>query len=150
MATSKVRKQSFNAWYTRNKEKFNQLRREKYHSTPELREKYVERQRGYRKSAAVVGKPRLRKIDGMEVEVFRIGYTSKVVGRSEDVIRRWESEKIIPKPLVLGGKHRYYTKVQVLLMKELAELMDVLKGDPETYNLAIVKKSGEIHLLWGN
>lgn len=148
MATTEKRRKSFNKWYEANKERFNEERKKKYHSDPAVREKYIERQKAYRKNAPHVDKPQTKLVNGVEVEVFRIGYAASFVGRSEDVIRRWEKEQIIPKPSIEGGKHRYYTKTQLVLMKELSEVLDVLKDNREAMELAIVKKSGEIHLLW--
>lgn len=159
---TEARKQSFNAWYEKNKEAYNESRRKKYKEDPAIREKYLTRQKSYRSKNPYASKVSVREVDGADVEVFRIGMVAKYVGRSVDVIRQWEKLGIIPTPSVVGEAHRQYTKNQIALLKELAELIDVFndysevkgrkakKDNREALKLAVVKKSSEIHLNWEN
>lgn len=141
VATSDRRKASFNKWYKDNKKRFNELRQLKYAGDEELRQKYVERQREYRKKE----KPSSLK----EKEVFNSLDIFNACGKTVKWIREKEGLGIIPAP-TMGGKQRRYTKKQFFLIKELAEVMDYLKGNKEALKLVVVKKAGELHILWNN
>lgn len=141
--------QAYRKWYAANSAKLNKLRKEKYAADPEKRKKIIAHQIEYRKN-----KPRpltdghhFRMIGKKKVEVFRIGATAKMIGREEQAIRKWESIGRIPPPTI-KGTHRYYTAGQVVLLRELAELMDQVRYSPNLREFAIVKKSEEIKALW--
>lgn len=148
--TKPNRKASFDKWYENHKLEFNASRRKKYLEDQELRDTIIRRQREYR---IRMGSPyagiHKRLVKGAMVDVMRIGDASEYVGRNAGTIRMWEETKVIPLPSVSNAKHRYYTHSQVKLMRELAELIDMLRyTDKEALPLAITKKSSEIHLLW--
>jgi len=142
------RRKSFNDWYKKNKSRFNAERREKYSSDASLREKYVSRQKEYRKKSSNGIPSKTIELNGNQVEVFRIGYASKFVGRPSATIRSWELAGVIPKATASIGKHRYYTKGQLVLIRELADMLNILVDDHEARKLAMDTKSKEIHNLW--
>lgn len=140
----------FVKWYSKNKVAFNKKRQEKYAADKELRERAVLRQREYRKNnPSRVRTDSTRVVGGRPQTVQRIGAVAEVIGRTEQVIRMWESKGLIPKPTV-KSTHRYYTENQVALMKGLAETMDEVRYKPSIRAAAISKKSSEVHLLWEN
>lgn len=140
---------SFKKWYHENKVLFNAKRKAKYASDKDMREKAVLRQREYRKNnPARLKSENTRVVGGREQPVYRIGAVAEAIGRTEQVVRLWEANGIIPKPTV-PGTHRYYTQEQVDLLKGLAQVFDEVRYKPMIRAAAISKKSSEVHLLWG-
>lgn len=141
----------FKKWYATHKEALSLKRKKKYQSDPAHREAVKARQADYRASHPTpsrAGEARFKQVNGKTVEVFRIGEVGAMIGRSDQTIRDWEAQEIIPKPTV-KSPHRYYTKVQVSLMKGLADLIDVVRHDGnEVLSAAIATKSAEIHKKW--
>lgn len=140
----------FHRWYEANKEGFNARRRMRYRSDPEYRDKLVERQREARAKHPRPSQAKdysIRVVGGSKKKVFRIGYVVEAIGRSEMTIRNWERKGIIPKPSVVS-QHRYYTKRQVKLLKELSELLTQVRYNPKLRDFAIHQKSNEIYGMW--
>lgn len=57
-------------------------------------------------------------VDGVEVELYTIGYTAKLLKKSVETVRAWERAKIIPKPMYKTGKVRLYHPKEVEAMKK--------------------------------
>lgn len=170
---------AFQKWYAEHKEEFNRKRKERYKSDKKYRKAIIQRQEIYRENnprESVQELKHYRNVNGSREEVFRLGAVSQMVGRSEQMIRKWEKDGKIPRPTVPGA-HRYYTMSQVKLLIEFAELMDqvvlsvekvplgkvpskkVGKGKKPSVRmgrlglfalreLAMQKKSAEIHAIW--
>lgn len=142
---------SFKDWYQENKETISSRRKKLYREDPEHREAVKLRQAEYRKThppLSRAGRSKFKIINGIKVEVFRIGETSQRVGRDEQTIRGWEDRGLIPAPTA-PGVHRNYTEKQIALMKELADLIDNSRYDKEGLQVAIAAKSIEIKSNWG-
>lgn len=151
MATA-PEKTKYQRWYEANKEELSKRRKALYQNDPEHRAEVKKRQREYRKNhppESRAGASRFKEINGIQVEVFRIGDACKMIGREEQTIRGWEEKGVIPRPSV-EGVHRNYTKNQIVLMRELAQLIDQLRYDKDALQDAITSKSQEIHQLWEN
>lgn len=144
---------SFSDWYFDNKERLSIKRKEMYQKNDEYRKANNERSARWRKehpAPSRAGESRFKKIGEDTVEVFRITAVSQMIGRSDQTIRGWESEGVIPKPLI-DSKHRYYTKKQIMLMRELAELIDLVRYEGrELLKTAIQTKSVDIHKQWAD
>ena len=141
--------EAYQRWYQRNSATYNESRKQKYASDPEVRQAYLERQARYRKSNPrnPASGQHFRKIKGAEVEVFRIGTVAEMIGRTEQIIRIWERDERIPKPTV-PGRHRYYTQTQVKLMVEFADLLTQVRYDKKIREVAVPKKVLQIKALW--
>jgi hypothetical protein len=136
-------------WYKQNKEAYNARRKAQRDEDPELRERIAAAQRERRANAPRPEKdgPRYKVVNKKKVEVFRIGQVAKACNRTEQVIRMWEREGKIPKPIIPGG-HRYYTQNQLNMLVEFAELMDEVRYDPSVRSVAVDKKSAELAANW--
>lgn len=138
----------FKKWYDANKAEFNRKRKERYAADPERREQAITRQREYRRNNPTRSRATsTRMVNGKAREVFRIGAVAEHIGRTEQVLRLWESKNLIPKPTVKSA-HRYYTAMQVALLKGLAEVMDEVRYKPSIREEAISKQSSVVHSLW--
>jgi len=140
---------AYRKWYKAHRLEFNKARKERYEKDEEARKAIVERQRQYRleKPRTPADGKHYRKVKGKEVQVFRIGVVSEMIGRDEQAIRIWEKAGRIPKPSI-PGTHRYYTMGQVKLLTEWVELIDLVRYDHKVRVLALPKKSEEIKALW--
>lgn len=145
----------FSRWYEANKEELSKKRKAKYQKDPEFRQSSLQKAAEWREKnprASKAGKPSLREVNGVMVEVFRISAVGGMIGRSDQTIRDWEDEGIIPPPTVVSA-HRYYTRNQIKLMRELADLISVIrvKGFKlEVLQTAMNSKSSDIHSKWNN
>lgn len=141
----------FQKWYKKNSEKLNDKRKKRYATDTSYRQAAIDRQAEYRsrnppKSRA--GESRFKKVGGTAVEAFRIGKAAEIIGRSVQSIRKWEQLGIIPSPVV-PSSHRYYTAYQVMLMKELADIIDLARHERGgLLQAAIETKSAEIKSKW--
>lgn len=149
MATEKSRT-AYQKWYQTNKASFNEKRKKKYHSDPEVREKAISNAKKYRQENPRQNgeEQHYREVGGKVVEVFRITETANRIGRSVESIRSWEKKGWIPTPSI-DSTHRYYTIKQIQLLKDFAEFIDQVRYDREVRALAIKKKSSELYSLWG-
>jgi hypothetical protein len=140
---------SWRSWYSKNKETYNARRKKRRDQDPEYREKLAEKQRDYRQSKPSKDEdaPRMKKVGHTMREVFRIGDAARACHRSIQAIRIWEREGKIPRPSVPGG-HRYYTRHQIDLMVELAEVLDAVRYDPSVRTEVIDAKCKEVHQQW--
>lgn len=90
----------------------------------------------------------MKPMNGEMVKAYRITDAGKMAGRSVQTIRNWEAQLTIPKPTI-EKTHRYYTLNQISLLKELADLIDLLRYEGhEVLGAATANKSEEIHNLW--
>jgi DNA-binding transcriptional MerR regulator len=89
-------------------------------------------------------------VAGNNKEVFRIGKVAEMIGRSDQTIRDWEETGIIPKPIVQSA-HRYYTQSQVIMLRELADVISLLRSTSrKDLDSVVAVKSAEIHSKWSN
>lgn len=118
---------SFQRWYKSHAKEFNEKRRSRYRKDKSYREKIVERQAEYRarRSGAVKEKKQLTKLDvnGNLQKVFRIGEVAQSLGRSQQTIRKWEKDGLLP-GRTIETSHRYYTAVQVQQMGKLCLVLE--------------------------
>jgi len=120
-------------YYEKNKNELSAKRKAAYRADPERRAKAQLRQARVRREAkerrSDAGEELIyRTIDGVKVQVFRIGAVAKKIGKSVETIRKWESTGIIPLPLPVdrdvSATHRYYTQHQVDLLAKLSAEAD--------------------------
>lgn len=149
MLEEKPPRKAWREWYDRNKEVLNAKRKKSYAENSEHRTNAVEYQRAYRadRPRTVADGRQYRTVDGVKVEVFRIGHVATATGRTEQVIRIWERDGKIPKPSLPGGQ-RYYTQKQVKLLIEFAEVMNQVRYDPKIRAQALSKKTSELNQKW--
>lgn len=142
---------TYGTWYERNKAALSERRRKKYQTDEDYRQNVISRQREYRSNnppPSRAGKSNYRLVAGNKVEVFRIGRVGEIIGRTDQTIRDWEASGLIPKPSVESA-HRYYTKKQVQMLKELADLITLLRSEGrKDLDEVVSVKSSEIHNNW--
>lgn len=68
-------------------------------------------------------------VNGVDVEVFSVGYLAKQLHRRKSAIVSWEHKKWIPKPILrtMDG-WRWYTEREVEIYKMIAEQENVRNG----------------------
>lgn len=139
MATTRS---TFKKWYEKNKGDLSLKRQRRYDTDPEYRERVKERQRAYHERNKKVREPKLKKvvINGKEVVVHRIGYAADVIGCSDQVIRHWERDNLIPRSSI-PGDHRYYTEHQISLLNDLYRVVIDQRYKRETRASAIAEQS---------
>ena len=115
-------------WYGDNRDDYNALRRERYASSPDQREKARLRAAKYRQDqreglSLVSARNLTRELNGRQVKVFSTGEVAVALCRTPQMLRNWEREGLIPMS-IFSDSHRLYTKKQVGL---IASLLDTLK-----------------------
>jgi len=140
---------AYRKWYAKHKAEFNRKRAEKYAADEGLRQAAQRKQQLYRetKPREVASGQHFRMVKGHQVEVFRIGSVSEMIGRNEQTIRSWERKGYIPKPTI-KSTHRFYTTKQVQLLREFGDLSSLVRWDPQIRAVAISKKVKEIKAQW--
>jgi|SRR4051812_39268983 hypothetical protein len=58
-------------------------------------------------------------VDGVELELYTIGYTAKVLKKSVETLRAWEREKVIPRPMYKNRNVRLYHPAEVDAMRKV-------------------------------
>lgn len=116
-------KAKFASWYGKNKDDRNDRRRAKYRKDKAFREAEKARVQAHREQSPSTG-PRVtfRELNGTDVVVVRIGAAAELAGTTPEIIRRYESEGLIPIPTWDDEPQRLYTKAQCALIKRLADL----------------------------
>lgn len=141
----------FKRWYDKNKKTINSKRKDKYHSDPAARADAVQKQREYRAknpTPSRAGEGRMKLCGGKLVESFRISEVAESIGRSVQTIRLWERNGLIPAPTV-ESSYRFYTGIQVVLLRELADVIALNRHEPSAiYDAALEEKRKEIFARW--
>ena len=142
--SSESRKRAYRNWYARNKESFNERRRDRYARDDDHRK--VSR-RHYSKYLEGVRLGKLhsqryfREIDGVEAEVYTMGQISEWCQRSRNTLNGWRAKGWIP-PCTVEGDRAYYTWTQLLWIEELSLLLSLIGGPsrhPKEFNDLIVR-----------
>lgn len=126
-------------YYKKRREEIAQNRRQRYHTDPEYRAKVVEKARAQAAERSVHRKmnpkPHRRNkpmnereqeivIDGEPrlVRLFAIGGLARVLNRTTQTIRKWETEQLIPLAMYRDDSgRRWYTEDQVALLGRMLE-----------------------------
>ncbi len=116
---------TFNRWYGRHSDEFNQKRRDRYHTDAKYRARVLKQAARTRKKPKVDRDPRWKDvvIEGQTIPVLSVGELAIQIERSPQLIRVWEKKEVIPKPLLPGGA-RLYTRKQVKLIVALVALIE--------------------------
>lgn len=142
---------SFKSWYQRNKDKINSARAARYKSNPVYRGKILDSQRKHREEhpqASRRGSSRMKVVNEVLQETFRISEVAAMVDRSVQTIRLWHSFGWLPSPSV-NSIHRFYTSHQISLMKELAVVIENTRHESrEVHQAAVEVKVQEIKARW--
>lgn len=140
---------SFRSWYAQHGAELNEKRKTRYRTDPEYREQVLARAAEYRKThprKAASDRHKTRCYKGHCVPVFPIREAAEAIDRTMQVIRKWERNGLIPKPLWEG--HRYYTMQQVQLMKQLATEMNLQIYEKQRLKTTIPQLVAFIHRHW--
>jgi DNA-binding transcriptional MerR regulator len=144
MANTKETKRpwSWDEWYKTNKESHNKNRKNRYATDPEYRAQVLQNNRMSRdrqreklreerleehsaikvRVAARPWETIVKKINGVDTQLFTIGALAQATGRSIQSLTIWENEKLIPRtPYEDGKNHRYYTADQIVEIRNLLE-----------------------------
>lgn len=119
------KREAYNKWYKKNKSNFNAKRKQRYAKDKGYRVKAIQQAREHRElnPKPLASGELFRVIDGVEVRVYRIGEASEMVGRSIQVLRKWEKEGLVPESTG-EGTHRVYTMKQIELLRSLANVIN--------------------------
>jgi hypothetical protein len=142
----KTRK-AYARWFAKNREKLNQTRRGRYKTDTEYRKTIVARQAGYRTTLSPKHDDgsRYRVIGGEKILILSMSQVGRLVGRSPQTLRIWETKEWIPAHTT-GGVHRFYTQGQAQLMLKLAIQVDRLgKASQDAEFIEMVKY---VHEKW--
>lgn len=124
--TSERARASVRRWYAQHREEYSALRKKRYRSDPQRREKARKAAARYRKARAK-GKPVERTLTriykGKEVPVFTTGYIADRISVSTPVLRSWHERGYLPPTLFPESRHRLYTARQVELVRLLADTL---------------------------
>jgi len=117
----------YGKWYEKHKDERNARRRERYKRNADYRQAAIQRAAKYRaeqegeefKEAITTPETRhYRNVDGHVVEVFKIGEVAKLLGKSPQTIRNWETRNLIPAP-IFDEPQRLYTEHQISLLHKI-------------------------------
>lgn len=90
-------------------------------------------------------------VDGVELELYTIGYTAKLLKRSVETLRAWERQKIIPRPMYKNKNVRLYHPEEVEAMKKvLKRLGKYSKKDVIQREIWAALREVRLELLNGN
>lgn len=143
-------KNTFKKWYEKNKGKLSEKRMARYKEDAAYREKNVARTAKRRENfpePSRAGESRVKEVNGKPVEAFRISEVGAMIGIGIQTIRGWEASGIIPTPSV-KSVHRFYSTMQITLMKELADLCNQHRYDRANRASVIASKSAEVWAKW--
>lgn len=132
-------------------EEYNAKRRERYRIDSAYREHIKEVQREKRERAPKVNRVEVVKyanINGVDVEVFRVGTVLKEIGVSHKSLLNWEADGLIPKPTI-EGVHRRYTRYQIELLSYFYQVMVSTRYFKRRSGV-IAEASNKIHSDWSN
>lgn len=108
---------SFNAWYERHAESFNEERKQKYASDPELRERARVAAKDYRQRRSA----RTDIPDTNKAGLSTSSRVAAILGITRQTLMNWEGRGLVPRP---QGKHRLYTEKQVDLLEDLHQSLN--------------------------
>ena len=111
-------------WYLDNAEESKEKLNAEYRDKPEVREVKITRAKDYRekrKAGAKVERVYYREINGLDVEVYSLGYVADQVGTYSQMLINFEKRGWIPTPTI-KEHHRLYTQRQALLIINTVKL----------------------------
>lgn len=132
--------ETFRRWYEKNKEEFNGVRKERYHTDPEYRQKVIEYARISRQRAKQRPKP--------PKKFLSISETAEKATTTPTAIRYWESKGFIPRPDT-GKVRRYTTHESDLVLFFFGELAR-LHGLFQTKELTHAQYDAELDAVVSN
>lgn len=127
---------AFQRWYRKNKDDFNQKRKERYHSDPDYRARMKAQSRRVAKESATLPNG-----------VVSIGDAAKVIGREPYTIKNWEKSELIPEAVRMG-RGRVYTQRQVYLMRALAAFLNANHHLQSGFKEGLSEVRAEIWSKW--
>jgi hypothetical protein len=114
MATSTT---PFKIWYSKNKQKLSEKRKERYKNDPVYREKALERRKEQIKRT-----PKL-KDSRPDVYTFSFTQTAEALEISTWRLRSWRDNDYYPEPYK-HGREMWFTQQQVYLLKDVVKFFD--------------------------
>ena len=125
-------KTAYQRWYERNKDSMNEARRKKYKTDKAYREEVKRGSSATYRSKPFVSKAGLTKekpvTSGGTAVSYSISEAAEFIGRSVPTIRLWEARGWIPAPTIVSLQ-RFYTEVQINLMRELLPVVSNYRRD---------------------
>jgi DNA-binding transcriptional MerR regulator len=142
MKTKTKRPWSWDEWYKTNKDSHNKHRKSRYATDPEYRAQVLQNNRMSRErqrerlreerlaeqsaiKVRVASRPWevvVRKINGVDTQLFTIGALAHATGRSIQSLTIWEADGIIPRtPHEDKKHHRFYTEDQIVEIRNILE-----------------------------
>lgn len=58
-------------------------------------------------------------VNNVEVELYTIGHTAKILKKSVETLRAWERQKVIPRPMYKSKAVRLYHPIEVEAMRKV-------------------------------
>lgn len=136
MTTPSTNETPFQRWYRKNREAFNQERRERY-----------AKDKKYRKRLQNQAKERREKLK-VEHPGVSTKEAAEQIGRTSQTILEWERRGLIPEATIKVGNKRRYTDNQISLMGELSAVMEDYFCDRDLYHEQLPKVTRKIKEYW--
>lgn len=134
----------YNKWIAKdgNREELNRKRRERYASDSKYRKRVIKQSKRTRRNTTkdVENPYTLIEYEGLEYEVYKMGYVLSRLGVSVAVFNRVCTTNLIPEIFVVGS-HRMLTKNQIKLVKY------VIKNEQGVPNKVIIDKLNKEWLM---
>ena len=151
MADSEERaREAWRKWHAAHKEELNAKRREKYRENKEYRQKAIEQSRQTRRKISAEGvseEPTYRMLNGVRVEVFKVGQVAELAGVAPQTLRKWSDNGTIP-PSIFPGRHRLYTRPQVNLIRRIAQAAKANRYDYQALRTEMTAAKAEAYKHW--
>lgn len=132
-------------WYSKNREEYNALRRERYAKDAAARKKAKERAARYRAEKPAIEHELYRDLNGERKRVYSTGQVAVRMGRSPQMLRNWEKAELIP-PSLFSDTHRLYTEAQLVMLIALENCIASVGGGWSAPRVKSLVR--EIHKNW--
>ena len=113
-------------WYGENRESYNELRRQRYATNKETRDKArvraSQRRQDERDGVVVIERKLTREVNGKMVKVYSTGQIAESMDRTPQMLRNWERGGLIPAS-IFSDTHRLYTKAQASMITNLGRVI---------------------------
>ncbi len=138
-------RKTYRKWYESSGGDYNQKRKERYANDPEYRQRIKEQARETRERRKERGGVQETSVIRDGVEVYRVSAAAELLERSPDALRSWVRKGWVPENT--EQVHRFYTKGQIKLMRQLVEVITKYRY-AKNYEDRLQKVVANVHAKW--